>query len=376
MTRQKGTVRILINGMHAKSGGGLTYLKSALPELAADSSLELHLFLHRDQLELIEPIDERVRVHLFDFPGGVLRLLLWEQLALPVLARSMRAQVTLSPANYGPLAAPGSVIVLRNSLAVVGRETRISKRLYWLALAVMTAMSLFACRRAISVSAYARRALTFGMGRWLGDRVAIVHHGVSGFFSPPAIGHERKSFLLVVADLYIQKNLHTLIVAMDRLRRKVPGIALRIAGKPVDPGYVAELQRIVADRELQDCVHFVGSLDVWALRQHYQDCLMLVFPSTVETFGNPLVEAMACGAPIACSNRAAMPEIVGDAAVYFDPLSPDDIENAIVRLLSDPALRHDLSRRGIQRARNFSWQKTAAATAEVLKSAALNRPAS
>lgn len=363
-------MRVLINGMHAKSGGGLTYLRSILPELGSDERLELHLFIHRDQFELLEPIDERVRVHLFDFSPGFFFLLAWEQFSLPILARLMGAEVTLSPANYGPLMAPGSVVILRNSLAVVGRETRIGKRFYWLALAMMTAFSLIASRRAIAVSEYARRALTFGLADWLGNRVAVIHHGVTRLFSP-AEGVTRERFLLVVADLYIQKNLHTLVAAMAQMDDKYADVTLRVAGSAVDPDYESELRALIAKHNLGNRVMFLGSVPPDKLRELYRRCLLLVFPSTVETFGNPLVEAMACGTPIACSNRAAMPEIAGDAAIYFDPLSADDIEATVCRLIDDEHLRRDISRRGLARAQMFSWRRTAKDTADLLCSIAM-----
>jgi glycosyltransferase involved in cell wall biosynthesis len=368
--RRAAPIRVLINGVHAKSGGGLTYLRNILPELASDEQIELHLFLHRDQMDSLYPLDERIRIHLFEFPGGVLRLLAWEQFVLPFLARVMGARVTLSPANYGPLAAPGAVIMLRNSLAVAGRETRLGKRLYWLALAMMTALSLLACRRAIAVSHYARHALTFGMERWFGNRVVVIHHGVTQFFSPTA--DVRVSFLLVVGDLYIQKNLHTLLLAMGELKERFPEVTLRIAGRAADSDYERELRRLVAMHGLEDRVDFLGSVDADAVRVLYRQCMALVFPSTVETFGNPLVEAMACGTPVVCSNRAAMPEIAGDAALYFDPLSQADVERALTRIILDEDLRADLARRGLQRARAYSWRQTAEATAQLLRSVADN----
>jgi hypothetical protein len=132
-------LRILVNGIHAKSGGGVTYLKNILPILAEDAELELHLFIHKEQFELFEAVDERIRVHLLDYRNGFFFNLVWEQFALPILARSMSIDVTVSPANYGPLMAPAQVIMLRNSLAVAGKETRPIKRLYWAGLTIMTA---------------------------------------------------------------------------------------------------------------------------------------------------------------------------------------------------------------------------------------------
>lgn len=363
-------IRVLINGIHGKSGGGLTYLRNILPALAEHDDLELHLFLHVDQYALLHPIDERIRLHLMGFPPSVGYLLMWEQFALPILARVMGAMLTLSPANYGPLLAPRPIIMLRNSLAVVGRDTRAIKRLYWAALAVMTGLSLARCRRAIAVSNYAKQTLTFGMGRWLASRVVVIPHGVSDAFRAADEKASREGFLLVVADIYIQKNLHTLIQAVASLRQRFPAIRLLVAGRPIDPEYHLELLRLIELNNLQKHVEMLGSVGVGELVKLYQTCLALVFPSTVETFGNPLVEAMACGAPIACSNMAAMPEIVGDAAAYFDPLSVDDMARVVEDLLVNPQKCAALGRNGLARVARYSWRNTADQTAALIRKVA------
>jgi glycosyltransferase involved in cell wall biosynthesis len=365
-------VRVLVNGLHAKSGGGITYLRNILPRLADDSDLDIHLFLHEDQADLLAPIDDRVRVHLMSFKGGTLRLLLWEQLCLPILARMMSVDVTYSPANYGPLAAPRPVILLRNSLAVVGRETRFFKRLYWATLALMTLASLLAARRAIAVSSYARDALTLGLDGLMRHRVTIIPHGVAEQFRPADSTLAPESYLLAVSDIYIQKNLHSLIGVMKRLRSRFPGLSLKIAGSPIDPGYFQELKSLIDREGLSDSVEFLGRTEPAALVGLYQRCLVFVFPSTVETFGNPLTEAMACGAPIAASRTSAMPEIVGDAAQYFDPLDLHGIEIAIAGIIEDPELRQAMTKRGLMRAKKFSWHITARETAALLKQAALD----
>ena len=95
-----------------------------------------------------------------------------------------------------------------------------------------------------------------------------------------------------------------------------------------------------------------------------------MFPSTAETFGQPLIEAMACGAPVASSNTTAMPEIAADAAVWFDPDNADDLDNCIDRLMKDSTLRTELADRGRLRADQFSWEKTAQLTADILMKAA------
>ena len=98
---QSESIRVLVNGIHAKSGGGVTYLRNIMPLLAEDDDLELHLFLHRDQFELFGVIDERIRVHLLDFSNGFFTNLIWEQVVLPqVLLRLQAAPQTLALAHW------------------------------------------------------------------------------------------------------------------------------------------------------------------------------------------------------------------------------------------------------------------------------------
>ncbi|MBT5938941.1 MAG: glycosyltransferase family 4 protein [Rhodospirillaceae bacterium] len=360
-------IRVLVNGIHAKSGGGVTYLRNILPLLAKDPELEIHLFLHRDQFELFGTLDERIRLHLLRFNNGFFANLIWEQCALPILARIMSVDVTVSPANFGPLFAPAQIIMLRNSLAVAGKETRPIKRLYWAGLTIMTALSLLTCRRAIAVSDYARKALTFGLGDKFQRKVTVVHHGVSEVFEAnPNV--ERKNYLLTVSDIYVQKNIHTLIRALVKIRKKYPDIVLKIAGKAVDQGYLAELHSVLDQAQLRDAVEFLGEKNAEELKHLYQECKLFVFPSTVETFGNPLVEAMACAAPIVSSNTAAMPEVLGAAGYYFDPLDAQDMAESIIKLLEDDEIRRKLGEIAYQRAQLFSRKATTDKTAEVIKS--------
>lgn len=371
--RPSGRVRVLLNALHAKSGGGVTYLRNMLPRLATDPRLELHLFLHETQFDLFEPLDDRIRLHLLDFRPGFWRLLVWEQLSLPIVARVMAAEVTFSPANFGPLFAPRPVILLRNALAVAGSEPRFTKRLYWALLGVMTAISLVSSRRAIAVSDYARRTLTFHLPRRILRRVQIVHHGIDQAFTPGPASIGGRRFLLVVADIYVQKNLHTLIAALARIRSENPEILLRIAGQRLDHGYFHTLEKAIAENGLENNVEFLGYRGAPELIELYRSCAAFVFPSTAETFGNPLAEAMACGAPIASSNAAAMPEVAGDAAVFFDPLDSAAMAEAILRILRDAEFARLLSARGLARARQFSWELTAQRTADVLIEAARDR---
>ncbi|MBI4969600.1 MAG: glycosyltransferase family 4 protein [Rhodospirillales bacterium] len=348
-------VRVLINALHAKTGGGLTYLRAMLPRLAARADLEIHLLVHTGQRSLLGVAHSQIIRHEVDFPDGFVRRLLWEQIVLPHYAWSL-AEVTFSPANFGPLLAPRPVILLRNALAVGAHETRPAKKLYWAALGLMTRLSVWRARSVLAVSRYAASALGFRR-----SGIAIVPHGVDHQRFHPG-SQAREDFLLAVGDVTLQKNYHTLIDAMAA----IPGRSLLIAGRMVDPDYGERLRSQVDRLGLGDRARFLGAVEPDGLADLYRRCALFVMPSTVETFGNPLVEAMASGCPIVCASATALPEILGDAGQLFDPGNPNDLALKIGIVLNDKARSAELAERGRERAKLFSWDSTAAHTAQAL----------
>ena len=372
LERRRSSVTVLFNALHSKSGGGLTYLKNILPWMARDRDIDLHLCIHEDQrVHLPDPL-ENITVHSLNFRQGFWRLLIREQIDIPRLAKRIGADVTFSPANYGPLLAPNSVVLLRNALSVAFVERRLVQLGYWALVYLGTFLSLLVSKRAITVSEYARNAASGGLIGLFGTQYTVVPHGVSEIFSPPDTNAERENFLLAVSDLYVQKNFKNLIAAMARLKPDHPGLTLKIAGRPIDDDYFQELKLKVAEEKLDGEIEFLGGVPSQDLVGLYRRCGVFVFPSTVETFGNPLVEAMACGAPVACSDTAAMPEVAGDAAEFFDPSSVESMAQTIKRLLENQELRQNLSRKALERAKAFSWQRTADETSAVIKDAAVS----
>ena len=360
-------IKILINGLHAKTGGGITYLKNMIPIFCNDTDLEIHLCLHEEQKDILDVSDFDLKVYYLDFQTGFWRLPLNEQIHIPQLAKKIGTDITFSPANYGPFLAPKSIILLRNALSVAFVEWRPTKLAYWAMVYLGTTVSVLFCRRAVAVSRYARRSAGGGMMGLLWKRSSVIYHGVGEIFSPLPEGDGREDFLLAVSDIYVQKNLKNLLLAVNMLREIRPDIRLKIAGSAVDGEYYALLVNVVEELGLENNIEFLGAVSPRELAKLYRSCGVFVFPSSVETFGNPLVEAMASGAPIASSNTAAMPEIAQNGALFFDPDNIQEMKSVIERLLVDKKLCRELSNKALIRSKKFLWELTAMQTIDVFK---------
>ncbi len=360
--------KLMINALHARSGGGVTYLHNMLPLLDADDSLEVHVCLHEDQREILPTCLSNIKYHFQYYRRGFWRVLFREQIDLPLLVNRLGLDATFSPANYGPVFAKNHVILIRNAISVGFVERRPTKLAYWALLYLATLVSLISCRRALAVSVYAKVGIERAFKSELGKRLFVVPHGVDNIYTQRRDKIERESFLLSVSDIYVQKNFTGLVKALSNLRDNIPDIRLKIGGSPVDDEYFIKLKKLIQEEELDDHIEFLGHVSPKELKMLYQRCCIFVFPSTVETFGNPLVEAMACGAPIASSNTAAMPEVLGKAAAYFNPNDVADMTRVLQRLYNDPEERARLEVKSLERASAFVWEETKRRTIEIIRS--------
>ena len=122
--------------------------------------------------------------------------------------------------------------------------------------------------------------------------------------------------------------------------------------------------------DLRDRVRFLGPVAEADLPVLYAAATAFVVPGRYEGFGLPVLEAMACGTPVACSNVSSLPEVVGDAGLLVDPRNPEEMAIAIHRLVTDDALHAELRDKGLQRAQTFSWEKAARKTLDVYRKVA------
>lgn len=171
------------------------------------------------------------------------------------------------------------------------------------------------------------------------------------------------TLLVHVGGMNPHKNILGLLKAMPTIIAQHRGVHLAIVGDTSGKGFwdnVAELESFVAEHPaLAGHVHFTGYLADAALAELLNGAYALVFPSLWEGFGLPAVEAMSCGVPVLASRRGSLPEVVGDAGLFFEPEEPVAIAACVLSLLRDPARRARLAGNAESRAREFSWERAA-----------------
>jgi glycosyltransferase involved in cell wall biosynthesis len=193
-----------------------------------------------------------------------------------------------------------------------------------------------------------------------------IHLGVdkSWFNVQPAGNPHGKPYLLFVGNIKPHKNLGALIRAFGLLTEEIQHDLVLVGKK--DGFITGDNSSTLEAGKLRGRVHFTGRVEDAVLKQYMAQADALVFPSLYEGFGLPPLEAMAAGCPVISSNAASLPEICGDAALYFDPDSPVDIATKIKLLIGDEVLRNELRAKGAAHARQFSWASCIKQTCRVI----------
>jgi len=199
------------------------------------------------------------------------------------------------------------------------------------------------------------------------DKVHTVYNGVSEHYTPAtpeAAAPTAPYTLLYVGRADPYKNVDTLIQALARVRTEssLP-VHLVIAGSP-DPRYPQAME-LAKELHLTDAITWTGYLTDEALVDAYRSADLLVHPSRYEGFGLQIVEAMACGTPVVCSNGGSLPEVAGDAGIQVDPDDTKGFAKAITRVLTEPGLAATMREKGFQQAAAFTWEAAARKTLAV-----------
>lgn len=221
--------------------------------------------------------------------------------------------------------------------------------------------------RVITVSSFTRSEIVrhLGIDR---NRVEVISLGVDSSWRCAAGGsrNTESPYIVFVGSLKPHKNVGTLIEAFQRIQHTVPHTLLIIGS---DEGMLTRDEALLRSRQrLGERVRFLGHIEKADLIRSVRGADALVHPSLYEGFGLTPVEAMACGCPTVVSSAASLPEVCGDASVYFDPHSAADLADSLLRVLSNSRLREDLIAKGRTRADTYVWSTTADRTAAVIRS--------
>jgi glycosyltransferase involved in cell wall biosynthesis len=212
------------------------------------------------------------------------------------------------------------------------------------------------------------------------DKVRVVYLGVEQAFRPVEPAEARAHvdaryglsgpYALFVGTLEPRKNVRGLLLAYRRLLQgweEREGEAPKLAIAGARGWWYQELFRLARGQGLDTAVRFLGRVADEDLPALYSAAAAFVYPSLYEGFGLPPLEALACGTPVVCSNRASLPEVVGDAALQVDTTRTEDIATALERALTDDELRATLRARGLARAGELTWERTGTETARVYR---------
>jgi glycosyltransferase involved in cell wall biosynthesis len=366
--------RIGVNALYLIPGGvGGTeiYLRELLAALASlDTTNEYFVFTNMETGQDLTPRQANFHwkpqaVHATFRPARIL----WEQTVLPLEAWRYSLDVLFNPGFTMPLAGRCPSVTTFHDL----QHKRYPEYFRWFDLPFWRFLLWAAAhrsRRLIAVSE-ATRADLLRFYRLPADRITVIAHGVNPeFFAlrkperPPA----EEPYLLCVSTLHPHKNVERLVRAYARKPREQKLVLAGLRGFQA-----SAIEALIAELGVGERISIPGWLPRQELMRLYEGAHAFVYPSTFEGFGMPVLEAMAAGIPVTCSDIPALREVAGDAgneaALFFDPSDEDAIAAALDRIATDIELRRTLAKAGPERARPFTWRRTAEKTL-----AALNDP--
>lgn len=290
----------------------------------------------------------------------------WEQLDLPLF---LRGKFLFSPANTGPALYRNQALTIHDASVFAVPHAyslpfRFKHKLIYFTLSRLA-------KAVFTDSQFSQRELSHYLKqpRMLYQVIPLAGEHINEV-SPASetlkkYGLGKDEYILIVASRSTHKNLKNSLEALEFIKSRMKFVFI---GGDFQKVFNQEARQHSSANAVT-----LGYINDHELKSLYQNAFGLLFPSHYEGFGLPILEAMNCGCPVICSYAASLPEVAGEAALYFDPAHPTEIANAIDQLYFDKNLRHILIEKGYDQARRFNWLSTAQATLMNLLSVTRNR---
>ncbi len=367
------------------SGQHLVHLLEALVR-RQDGDMTYHLLGPGPRATLCDPSDIPPLVAQYQAqrprsaPAERLQRLIWEQAGLTRAAREEGVDVLHAPYFSAPIMLPcPTVVTVHDVITLMLPEYRehLMNRLY----TALIAHTVRQARLIIAVSECSKRDISQVLGipperiRVIGNAIdaeGYPSHDPNALAALRARLHLPDQYLLAGLGFDARKNLLRVIEGYAQLpaatRQAYPLVIAgraHLLGHPLYP----DPRPAIAALGVRDTVLLVGDVSEDEKPVLYGGATLFIWPSLYEGFGVPVLEAMACGAPVITSNTSSLPEVAGDAGLLIDPTDASAITRAITHLLADTDVRSDLSARGRERARQFSWDHVAEQTVQVYREA-------
>ena len=376
-------MRLLINCLSSVSGGAVNYLKNILPllpraVLAENAATEISVLYHEFQQDLIpaDPSLSRIMISGRRY-GGILRVM-WEANHLPEIIADGRFDIAFTP--YQIAIQPSGcrhVLMLRNMDPFRFREYR--RNLRGLARNVLLEHASVRClSHADRVVAVSKHAYNYAQSVLCIDesRLLTIYHGRNPTFdaNPRLGGRPVKTapgyqfpYVLSVGSLFPYRRVEDVIDAFAKsIAPNFSEYRLVIAGDSDDDSYKRLIRRLVADSLCRDRILLLGHVATETLAALYKGADCYVTATEVEACPNTAIEALGASCPIVASRAEPLPEILGEAALYYEARRTSEFGSQLARVLRDKTLREQLSFQAWKRAQSFDWETCAASTARAL----------
>ena len=374
-------MKILINGLSAVVGGGVTYLSNVVPALSralVGSGHRISL-LHRPEIE--EHIPRCSNISLLPIEGENLygiRRLLWESRSLEHLASDIEADVIFTPTQTGShIDGRRNILMLRNMEPFLHSKFEYSakSKLRNIALSQYTKHALRRADRVIAVSDYTAKFAVESIGVQE-SKVLRIYHGRDpdyGNKSQAADSNLLNSFgintpyIFTCGSILPYRKCEFLIDVFNLFRiRSCDESTLVIAGKGTDQKYANMIERAISASPFSSNIRAIGHVDKNVMQVLYRNADVFITASEIEACPNIAIEAMASGCPIIAGETEPMPEIIQSAGLYYVPGDKEGAANRVSQILNNVDLRIKLSKRARIRAKHFNWETTATETLSAL----------
>lgn len=368
------TVGVEANAYYKNSAGTGVYIRSLVSVWQKNNpDVQLLLYAHNrpSQMDLGKKKNVLKRI-LNGF-----RDIFWMQIILPIKLIRDRVDVLFCPAFLGPVFSPCPKVINILDLSFI-RYPQVIDRLYRFFLKCQLPLVISNANVILGISELSKKEIV-ELFKISPEKVKVTYLACGPEYKviedPQQIENIKKKyslpekFIIHVGTLEPRKNIPNLISAFGILKKNnLFEHKLAIVGGR--GWYYEKIFEKVTELKLEKEVIFTGFVPEKDLPLLYNAADVFVFPSIYEAFSMPILEAMACGCPVICSRAASLPEIGGEAAVYFNPQNPEEIAAAILKVVSNENLKKELSLKGLAQAQKFSWEKAAAETLKVLIEAA------